>query len=164
MQPNAGLHMWKGNVVSIHIAPNAGAPMISIQEVHTIPGKGLEGDRYFNKTGYYSNKPGPDREITLVEIEAIMALNRDYHVSLDVKDTRRNIATRGAPLNHLVGREFTVGSTVVRGIRLCEPCSRLEELTQKTVLNGLIHRGGLRAQVLTDGIIHVGDLIQERPP
>jgi len=77
-------------------------------------------------------------------------------------DARRNIVTRGVPLNHLVGKEFTLGGVTLRGVRLCEPCTHLEGLTEKGVLTGLIHRGGLRAQIIKDGTIRVGDAIQER--
>ena len=69
--------------------------------------------------------------------------------------------TRGAALNHLVGKEFLVGEVKVRGIRLCEPCSHLERLTAQPVIKGLRHRGGLRAQILSEGWIHVGDVVSE---
>ena len=81
----------------------------------------------------------------------------DYGVELAAGDARRNIVTRGVALNHLVGKEFTVGNVRIRGIRLCEPCDHLERLTGKPVLKGLLHRGGLRAQILTEGTIHAGD-------
>jgi MOSC domain-containing protein YiiM len=154
--------MWQGTVVSIHIAPEAGKPLFSVEEVRAIPGKGLEGDRYFNQTGSYSGKPGPDREVTLIEVEAIAALQRDHGISIGASESRRNIVTRGVPLNHLVGREFRVGRVRLRGLRLCEPCKHLESLTRPGVLSGLIHRGGLRAQILSEGIIRVGDLVEEK--
>ena len=66
----------------------------------------------------------------------------------------------GVPLNHLVGREFLIGDVRCRGIRLCEPCSHLEKITGKEVVKALTHRGGLRAQVLTDGVLQVGDEIR----
>lgn len=154
--------MWKGEVVSIHVAPSAEEPTRRVNEARASVGKGLEGDRYFNKTGTYSNQPDPGRELTLIEIEAIEALKRDNGVELKAGEARRNIVTRGVPLNHLVGKEFKVGDVLLRGIRLCEPCSHLEGLTQKGVLTGLVHRGGLRAQILADGIIRVGDTIQQR--
>ncbi len=157
--------MWKGTVVSLHVAPAARAPVKSMTEVHAWPGQGFEGDRYFKQVGTYSGKPGsrgapPAREVTLIEIEAIDALKREYEIELDPGESRRNIVTRGVPLNHLVGREFRVGAVMMRGIRLCEPCAHLEELTQRGVLPGLIHRGGLRAEILTDGVIRVGDTVQ----
>ena len=154
--------LWKGGVVSIHVASSANQTTVSLKEVRAVAGKGLEGDRYFRKIGTYSNKPGPDREITLIEMEAIEALRRDHGIELQPGDARRNIVTRGVPLNHLVGKEFMLGDVVLRGIRLCEPCTHLEGLTEKGVLTGLIHRGGLRAQIIKDGTIRVGDSIQER--
>jgi MOSC domain-containing protein YiiM len=133
--------------------------MRSVQRVRAVPGKGLEGDRYFRAEGTYSDRPGPAREITLVESEAIDAMARDNKVAIRAGDARRNVVTRGVPLNHLVGREFSVGRVRLRGIRLCEPCSHLEGLTRRGVLAGLIHRGGLRAQILNAGEIRVGDRI-----
>ncbi|RMF92896.1 MAG: MOSC domain-containing protein [Nitrospinota bacterium] len=153
--------MRTGTVVSIHLATTASGPMTAVQEVRAVAGKGLEGDRYFKQTGTYSHKHGPDREVTLIEMEAIEALQRDYGITLDPGNSRRNIVTKGVALNHLVGQEFRVGEVTLRGIRLCEPCGHLEELTQKGVMQALVHRGGLRAQILTDGTIRVGDTIQE---
>jgi MOSC domain-containing protein YiiM len=153
--------MWQGTVVSIHLTEAAAAPMAWVNEVRAVAGKGLEGDRYFTQTGTYSKKPRPDREVTLIEIEAIEALKREYGIALDPGATRRNIVTRGVPLNHLVGQQFRVGDVTLRGLRLCEPCAHLERLSHPGVREALIHRGGLRAQILTDGTIRVGDSIRE---
>ena len=131
--------------------------MKSVEEVRAWPGRGLEGDRYSRKAGTYSDRDGADREITLIETEALDALLRDYGVALDPGETRRNVATRGVPLNHFVGRVFRVGEATARGLRLCEPCSHMERLAGKRIRAGLVHRGGLRAQVLTEGVIRVGD-------
>jgi MOSC domain-containing protein YiiM len=135
--------------------------MASANEVRAIAGKGLEGDRYFTQTGTYSKKPRPDREVTLIEIEAIEALAQEYKIALEPAAARRNIVTRGVPLNHLVGEVFRVGDVTLRGLRLCEPCAHLERLSHPGVREALIHRGGLRAQILTDGMIRVGDSIHE---
>lgn len=153
--------MWQGAVVSIYIAKTAEGPMASVDEVRAVPGKGLEGDRYFNQVGTYSNSPGLGRDVTLIEIEAMEALKRDYGVNLEPGDSRRNIVTCGVPLNHLVGKEFRVGEVRLRGIRLCEPCSHLEKLSQQGAQRGLVHRGGLRTHILSGGMIRVGDKIQE---
>ena len=153
--------MWQGTVVSIHITAVAGAPMASVNAVRALPGKGLEGDRYSSGVGTYSNNPGLGRDVTLIEIEAIEALKRDYGIELSAGDSRRNIATRGVPLNDLVGREFKVGEVTLRGIRLCDPCSHLEKLSRQGVQRGLIHRGGLRTHILTAGTIRVGDAVEE---
>jgi MOSC domain-containing protein YiiM len=95
----------------------------------------------------------------LIEIEAIEALKREKDITLVPAASRRNLVTRGVPLNHLVGREFRVGPVRLLGTRLCEPCAYLEGLTQKGVLAGLIHRGGLRADIVAGGTIRVGDLV-----
>jgi MOSC domain-containing protein YiiM len=145
--------------LSIHIAPAGTAPVISLGEIQAIAGKGLEGDRYYLKTGTYSKTPGTGREVTLIEIEAIQALRREYGIDIDAAQARRNILTRGVALNHLIDQDFAVGEAVLRGTRLCEPCAHLEKLTLKGVMRGLIHRGGLRADVVRGGIIRVGDTI-----
>ncbi len=151
---------WQGNVVSIQISARAGGVMQALESVIAVPGKGLEGDRYFNHSGTYSKKKGPEREVTLIEIEAVEALERDYGVKLVPANSRRNIVTRGVPLNHLVGREFAIGDVQLRGIRLCEPCNHMAELSGAKVVPGLVHRGGLRAQILSGGVIRVGDLVK----
>jgi MOSC domain-containing protein YiiM len=151
--------MWKGELVSIHIAPDATAPQRSVAEARVVPGKGIEGDRYFGGRGTYSNYPGNGREVTLIEIEAIEALQHEGPIKLTAADARRNLVTRGVPLNHLVGREFRVGAVRLKGMRLCEPCEHLEGLTQKGIKSGLLHRGGLRAEAISEGIIRAGDTI-----
>ena len=146
-------------VVSLHIAAQAAAPMQSLAEVIAVAGLGLEGDRYFQQTGTYSNHPGSGRAITLIESEAIEALAREYDVEVAPGLARRNIVTRDAALNHLVGKHFAVGAAVLRGMRLCEPCLHLEKLSAKGVARGLIHRGGLRAEIVSGGEIRVGAAI-----
>lgn len=151
--------MWQGSVVSIHIAPAAQAPTRSASAVRAVAGRGLEGDRYYQGAGTFSDQPGLGREVTLVEIEALEALERDYRIELEPGLTRRNIVTRGVPLNHLVGAEFKVGEVVLRGVRLCDPCAHMEKLSRKGVLRGMIHRGGLRAEIVVEGMIRVGDVV-----
>jgi len=148
--------MSRGILESIYIAATAQAPMQPVDRVQAIPGAGLEGDRYALKQGTFF-KPEPDFELTLIEAEALEAVKRDYGVELAPGESRRNLVTRGVPLNHLVGKEFLVGEVKIRGIRLCEPCSHLERLTARPVIKGLRHRGGLRAQILSEGWIRVGD-------
>lgn len=152
--------MWNGTVESIHIAATAKGPMQAVVQVAAIPGVGLEGDRYALKQGTFY-KPEPDYELTLIEAEAIEAAKREYDLALPAGEARRNVVTRGVALNHLVGREFTIGGVKIRGIRLCEPCSHLQALTALPVIKALRHRGGLRAQILTAGVIHVGDVVTE---
>ena len=163
--------MWQGSVVSIHIAKKDSAPMESLPAVRAVPGRGLEGDRYFLGTGFYSRKASHGgREVTLIETEAVEALlhgvgNAEGHrlgITLSPAETRRNLATVGVPLNHLVDREFWVGPVLLVGTRLCEPCKHLDDLTQQGVMAGLIHRGGLRARILSEGVIRVGDVVRPK--
>ena len=151
--------MWEGIIESIHIASNAKDPMQAVPSVVAVVGVGLEGDRYALRQGTFF-KPEPDYELTLIEAEAIEALQRDYNIELPPGEARRNLVTRGVPLNHLVGCEFQIGGARIRGIRLCEPCSHLEAVTGRRLIKGLMHRGGLRAQVLSGGTIHVGDAVR----
>jgi MOSC domain-containing protein YiiM len=145
-----------GKVEFIYVASAAAGPMRSVNEARAISGVGLDGDRYALGQGTFS-KPLPDRELTLIEVEAIEALRRDYSVQLPPGEARRNVVTRGVALNHLIGCDFRIGEVKIRGIRLCEPCDHLQRVTGRQVIRGLIHRGGLRAQILTQGTIRVGD-------
>lgn len=151
--------MFTGSVESIYIAPTAQERPHAVAEVFAVPGSGLEGDRYALKLGTFY-KPEPDRELTLIEAEAIEAIHREFEIELAPGDARRNVVTRNVPLNHLVGKEFTIGDVRIRGIRVCEPCEHLQKLTGKSVIKGLLHRGGLRAQILTQGTIRQGDLVR----
>ena len=149
-----------GQIAFIQIAPMAIEKLVSVREVRAVAGEGLEGDRYYKKIGTFSNKPGGGRQITLIELESVEALTRDLKIELEPTQTRRNIVTRGVPLNHLVGKQFRLGrEVVVQGVRLCEPCDHLESLTLKGVREGLLHRGGLRADIISSGTIRVGDPI-----
>jgi len=153
--------MLQGDLVAIYVSSNAGGPIDSRQSAEAVAGRGLEGDRYFDGTGYWSKTPGVGRHITLIEIEAIDALEREKKIVLAPGAARRNLVTRGVPLNHLVDRDFFVGAVRLCGMRLCEPCEYLEGLTTAGILTGLIHRGGLRADILSGGTIRVGDPIKE---
>lgn len=146
-------------VVSIHVTPVARETMRSVTEVLAWPGRGLEGDRYFKKAGTYSNRPGMGRDVTLIEVEALEALGKQAGIVLNPGEARRNIVTRGVRLDDLLGKEFHIGEVVLRGVRPCDPCSHLESLTSRGVLRGLVGRGGLRADILTAGMIRVGEKI-----
>jgi MOSC domain-containing protein YiiM len=146
-----------GTVEAIFITPTSGTALRSVDSVRARAGQGPEGDRNLFKDG--SPPKEFDRQITLIEAEAIEGARREYEVQLDPIETRRNILTRGVALNHLVGREFQIGAVRLRGTMLCEPCGHLEKLTRPGVRKSLIHRGGLCAQILSDGEIRVGDSV-----
>jgi MOSC domain-containing protein YiiM len=110
------------------------------------------------------NPRKPDYEVTLIQQEHVEALAAQSGRSFTSHHARRNIVTRGVDLNALVGREFRIGNVLIRGIRLCEPCSYLAKASFPEVLDGLVHKGGLRAQILSEGEIRVGDLLTELSP
>lgn len=151
-----------GEVVAIFVAEAMGASMQELTEATAIASAGLDGDRYRNGAGFYTPVPGP-RQLTLIEEETLAYLATEHGIDLPPHESRRNLTTRGIRLNDLVGKRFTIGEVHCEGIRLCPPCNRLEELTGKPVLAPLVDRGGLRADILTDGVIKRGDAINVTP-
>jgi MOSC domain-containing protein YiiM len=150
-----------GHIVSLHIAPGAGKEMVSVPEVHAVPDRGLRGDRFFRRS--WSALGRPDKALTLIEQETIEAAAAELGSALAPGDMRRNLVTRGVPLIELLNREFTVGEVVLRGLRLFEPCMHLEKLLGvPRACQALLHRSGLKAAILTEGIIHVGDSVSLR--
>jgi MOSC domain-containing protein YiiM len=139
-------------VAGLLVAPEAEAPMDRIGEALAVAGKGLEGDRYVDGRGTFS-KPGRGYQLTLVQDEVLA------DVGLTWEQARRNVVTRGIDLNQLVGRRFAIGSVTCIGRRLAEPCSHLERLSGPGILRPLVHRGGLRADILEGGTIAVGDVV-----
>lgn len=150
-----------GRVKGIFVAPAAGAPMVARERARVVAGRGLEGDRYFDGRGYYSQVPPlTGRRLTLIEAESLDALARETGITLAPHECRRNLVTRGIRLDGLIGRRFRVGAIECYGERSCPPCGYLEELTGKRGLNrGLTDRGGIRAEILLDGEIALGDAI-----
>ncbi|MCW8172633.1 MOSC domain-containing protein [Natrialba swarupiae] len=155
--------MADGTVEGIYTAPDSGEPMAHVETVEAVAGRGLRGDRYFREQGLYDRREDlPEAtDVTLVEAEALEAAIRDENTAMQPRQTRRNILTRGVPLNHLVDREFRVGETTLVGVRLCEPCSYMESLAETDgAVSALVHRGGLNANVVDSGTIAVGDSIE----
>lgn len=136
--------------------------MQHLSEAEAIARQGLAGDRYLKGTGYYSSRPQPDgsREITLIEAEEMEKLERKAGIRLDPSESRRNVLTRSIPVNDLIGKRFRIGEVLCEGMRICEPCTYLEKLTGKRVMRPLVHRGGLRARIISGGAIKVGDEIR----
>ncbi|MEY2878364.1 MAG: hypothetical protein RLZZ15_744 [Verrucomicrobiota bacterium] len=148
------------HVVEILTAASPTAPMTVHARIRAVAGSGLEGDRYALGTGTFAKVPQqPDFEVTLVEEEALAAFARESGLAFTAAQARRNLVTRGVALNALVGVEFSVGPVRLRGQRLCEPCNYLAKITSPEVLRGLVHRGGLRARILSGGVIAVGDAL-----
>ena len=152
--------MDPGRVMHLFISPAARGPMLAMDQVQAVAGRGLEGDRYFKGEGTFSATVGRSGEITLIAMEVLEAVQRENNIRLQPREPRRNVVTRGVALNDLVGKTFCVGGVLLRGLRLCQPCDHLELLTQSGVKQALMNRGGLRAEIVRGGTIHVGDAIQ----
>jgi MOSC domain len=148
-----------GTVELIALAAEAEGPMRAVSEAEAFEGRGLLGDRYEREAGTFSDPRGRGYDLTVVEAEALEELS-SRGVDLAPIEARRNLVVRGIALDDLIGRRFRVGEVECFGQRRCEPCSHLQRLTQPGVLRGLVHRGGLRADILSDGTIRTGDSIE----
>jgi len=151
---------WQGELLNLHVAPKASAPMVGLSQVRLVTGIGLEGDRYATGLGSYSKKHHIDRQATLIEVEVLEALARDRDIELAPHEHRRNMTTRGVPLNHLVGQYFRIGDCVLYGGRLNVPCLYLENLLAKKVFKALLNRSGLNCRVVVGGMIRTHDRIE----
>ena len=151
-----------GELIGIYVTPVKTAPMQSVVAATAIPRKGLEGDRYAARAGTFT--PRSDRlngyDITLIESELLNRFTLPDGTRLAPEESRRNLLTKGIDLNVLVGQEFRIGPVRAFGQRLCEPCVHIQRLTRPGVVAGLAHRGGLRADLLSEGEIRVGDRIE----
>ena len=139
-------------VEDLYTAPRTAAPVEPAERVRVVAGRGVDGDRYFGE-----HEPGSGHDLTLIAAEAIDALREETGIDLRDGASRRQVTTRGIDVNTLIGRRFRVGSVEAIGIELCEPCLHLQKLTHPGVLRGLVHRGGINADVVGDGEIAVGD-------
>lgn len=151
-------------MVSIHIARVRTGPPVRLRVARLVAGHGIEGDRYWSEGGTFSKASTPDNQVTLIEEEALVAVARDYGVTVKPGETRRNIVTRGVALNHLVGRPFRVGGALLEGLELCEPCGHLAKLTTPRLREALVHRGGLRCRIVESGEARPGDAIDVSCP
>jgi MOSC domain-containing protein YiiM len=152
LPPRAAAPAGAGTVEALAVAVSAGEPARLLQEVKALAGRGLEGDRHVTGKGTFPSGP-PGSALTLIEAEVC----ESFDPPLEPSDHRRNVVTRGIDLNALVGHEFAIGEVDCRGMRLCEPCTVVQRYAGRPVLRALVHRGGLRADILDDGTIRVGD-------
>lgn len=150
-----------GRVAGIFITALAGVMPVRVARALAVAGRGLDGDRYGSGTGTWSGRPGGGRQLTLIAQEDLDAVARISGIRIDAAASRRNVLTTGIDLRVLVGKRFRVGEALCLGIRLCEPCSYLEEKTQPGVLRAFVHRAGLRADIIEGGEIAVGDRLLE---
>ncbi len=151
--------LGQGSVAEIFVAPNSADEMISLSQVRAFADRGLEGDRFFRDSWNAVNRS--DKAVSLIEDEVLILAAKEVGVEGLGKLSRRNIVTRGVALIDLLGREFTIGSVRMRGIRLFEPCAHLVKVSKlKGIFKALEHRSGLKAAILSDGVIRAGDSIK----
>jgi MOSC domain-containing protein YiiM len=142
-----------GRVEGIYVAAEHGELPSPVDSVRALAGRGLEGNRYF------FDEAAPGTALTLIAAEAMEAMEREDGISIEPRESRRNVVTRGIDVNELVGKRFRVGEVECRGIALCEPCAGLQAMTKPGVIKALTHRGGLNADILSDGSISLGDSV-----
>ena len=161
-RPGALALSWTGVVRHLHVTPRAFLPMRAMPELRLVEGKGIEGDRYMigREEGFYSHKPEEGRQVTLFELETLVALKRDANIELGPEEHRRNVTVEGVPLTHLVGRRFWLGETLLEATRLSIPCRHIEEITGKAIFDPLINRSGLNRKILQGGAVRVGDAVR----
>ena len=152
--------MSDATVTHLFTTPAMSQAMVGHESVSARAGEGIDGDRYLLKTGAYSKKPEPGRQITLVEGEILSALKERHGLTVLPEDCRRNVVTRGIELNPLVGREIAVGPVRLKAHRLCQPCRYIEKLLGQPGLYGAWwDKGGIRCEIIVGGAISVGDAI-----
>ena len=149
---------WSRRLEAIHIAAAGGEPMRALANARLVAGVGIEGDRYATGRGKFSAIEDV-REVTLIEAETLEALARDLDMVLTADEHRRNLTTRGVPLNHLVGKRFRVGAALLEGGRLNQPCNYLQSVTGKKVREPLLNRAGLNCRIIEGGEVRQGDTI-----
>lgn len=152
--------MAGARVERLYVADGAGEPMQPVEVVSLVKDLGIAGDRYALGTGAFSKKGDKIRHVSLIAVEGIIAANAELDEPFTPAETRRNILTSGINLNALVGKEFSIGHVAFSGTELCHPCHRPSRLSQKpTFKEAFFYRGGLRAQVLGNGLVRTGDTI-----
>jgi MOSC domain-containing protein YiiM len=138
------------SVEAIHLGAPRTPELWTVQSVQAVAGKGLEGDRHFHADG-----APPGHALTLVAAEEV------ENVGLSPGETRRQLTVREVDVNSLVGKRFRIGEVECFGVELCEPCRHLEAMTRPGIIKDLAHRAGINADILTGGVIRVGDPVVE---
>ncbi|MEI6625176.1 MAG: MOSC domain-containing protein [Thermoleophilia bacterium] len=166
LPPHAGAYgetTGSGIVTAIFTAPAKEAPCLAHDRCRVFAKRGLEGDRYAMNSGTFSHPDRSGQDLTLIAAESLAAL-AESGIELSAAEARRNLVTEGIDLEGLVGQRLMIGSVECFASRLAEPCAHLQRITRSGVLRGLVHRGGIRVDVLTDGEFVVGDQVRPLGP
>ena len=149
-----------GHLLEIWLTPEAATPMRRVDSARLISGVGVEGDRYALGGGTWADYPDLEKQVTLIDADAVAAVARETGSTLSPGDTRRNLVTRGLDLPSLVGTWFTVGDALLFGMKRCPPCTHLERLTGVRLIKPMVHRGGINAAVFCGAVIEEGDVVR----
>jgi MOSC domain-containing protein YiiM len=148
-----------GVVEEIYIAPEGSAAMERVEEVRTIEGCGIEGDRYCEGTGFWTPY-GDVCEVTLIEREDLEYIQNELGISVKNGEHRRNIITSGIRLGDLRRKRFRIGETVLEYDRPRPPCRHVQDLSEPGMTRALRGRGGICARVIQGGKIRAQDAIE----
>jgi MOSC domain-containing protein YiiM len=148
----------EGVVEGIYVAREGSAAMERADEVRIVEGRGIEGDRYFEGTGFWTPY-GDVCEVTLIEGEDLDHIEDELGISVKSGEHRRNIVTRGIDLSELRRKRFRIGETVLEYDRPRPPCRHVQDLTEPGMTRALRGRGGICARVVEGGRIRARDRI-----
>ena len=148
-----------GTVLHVFVAPRKRSLPVAVNSAEAVAERGLRGDRYFDN----ANRTGPDCQLSLIEIENIEEVERVTGIEITPGLPRRNVVTQGIRLNDLVGKRFSVGSAVCEGVELCEPCAVIAKVIGGKAVRSFVRKAGLRARIVSGGLIAVGDAVRELP-
>ena len=142
-------------VIKLGIAKNKNQKIQEVDKIELLSGKGVVGDIHFHENNDVRI------QVTLIESENIDYYNNKFKTDYSYIDFRRNVVTKGIQLNDLVGKKLLIGKVELKAIDLCRPCKNLQEiLRQNNIIKEFLRKGGLRCEILNNGIVNVGDLIK----
>tara|TARA_Y100000590_G_C15156883_1_gene802062 strand:- start:91 stop:531 length:441 start_codon:yes stop_codon:yes gene_type:complete len=144
-----------GEVFQIGITQNSGEEIINANSILAIAGKGLENDRFAKKNNDKGN------QLTIIQKEIIDEYNKNQGTSIPYINFRRNIISKNINLNEMIGKIIKIKNIEIKVIDLCEPCNHLQKLLkQENLVKNLLHKGGIRCEILKGGKINIGDKIE----
>lgn len=149
----------KGVVQEIYVTGEGSAAMERVEEVRTIEGCGIEGDRYCEGTGFWT-RYGDVCQVTLIESEDLDYIEGELGIRVKNGEHRRNIITRGIRLGGLRRKRFRVGEAVLEYDRPRPPCRHVQDLSESGMTRALKGRGGICARVIKAGWIRTRDAIE----
>ena len=148
-----------GVIEEIYLAREGSVPMERVEEVRIIEGRGIEGDRYCEGTGFWTLY-GDVCEVTLISSEDLDYIESELGISVKNGEHRRNVVTRGIRLDDLRGKRFRIGEAVLEYDRPRPPCRHVQDLTEPGMTRALRGRGGICAGVVEGGTIRAHDAIE----